>query len=71
MTMTTLQWVSTEQLLERLCISRSYLFKLKSEGIFQPGVHFRQNGTGSRPLAWDLAAVDQTLRQRAQLGEVG
>lgn len=65
MTMTTLQWVSTEQLLERLCLSRSYLFKLKADRTLKPGVHYRQNGTGSRPLAWDLAAVDQLLRQQA------
>jgi hypothetical protein len=66
MTTTELQWVTTQQLCQRLCIGRSHLFKLKSEGIFQPGVHFRQNGSGTAPLAWDLTAVDQLLRQQAE-----
>ena len=66
MTTTALQWVSTKRLCEQLCIGRSYLFDMKSHGMFTAGTHFRQNGTGKAPLAWDLAAVDQTLRQLAR-----
>lgn len=60
---TELQWLSTAELCERLAIGRTHLFKLKSEGVFQPGTHFRLHG--SRRMAWDLHAVDHRLRQLA------
>ena len=65
MTTTALHWVSTRQLCEQLCIGRTTIFDLKGRGVLQPGTHYRQNGTGRAPLAWDLAAVDQLLRQQA------
>ena len=64
-TPTALHWVSTRHLCQQLYISRTKLFDLKSAGVFQPGVHFRQNGSGRAPLAWDLPATDQALRQQA------
>jgi hypothetical protein len=62
MSTTALQWLPTEQLCQQLCISRSALFKLKGEGVFEPGTHYRQI-VSKAPLAWDLYAVDALLRQ--------
>ena len=53
-------WATTADISERLLISSSKLFRLKSEGLFQPGKHYRQNG--ARRVLWDVAAVDQVLR---------
>jgi hypothetical protein len=60
------QWLRTTALLKQLALGRNQLFQLKAAGVFKPGEHYRQNGTSAKaPLVWDLAAVDQTLRQLA------
>ena len=56
------EWVSTAELKEVLLISRPYLDRLKRDGIFKAGIHYRKNGVGqTNPLRWKLKEVEKTL----------
>jgi hypothetical protein len=54
------RWASTADTSKCLLIGSTKLFRLKSEGKLEPGKHYRQNG--ARRVLWDVAAVDQALR---------
>ena len=54
------RWASTADASKCLLIGSTKLFRLKSEGKLEPGKHYRQNG--ARRVLWDVAAVDQALR---------
>ena len=56
------EWVTTAELKEALLISRPYLDRLKRDGIFKAGIHYRKNGVGqTNPLRWKLKEVEKTL----------
>ena len=56
------EWVSTAELKEVLLISRPYLDRLKRDGIFKAGIHYRKNGVGqTNPLRWKLKEVEKRL----------
>ena len=56
------EWVSTAELKEVLLISRPYLDRLKRDGIFKAGIHYRKNGVGqTNPLRWRLKEVEKRL----------
>ena len=56
------EWVTTAELKEVLLISRPYLDRLKRDGIFKAGFHYRKNGVGqTNPLRWKLKEVEKTL----------
>ena len=56
------EWVSTAELKEVLLISRPYLDRLKRDGIFKAGIHYRKNGVGqTNPLRWRLKEVEKIL----------
>ena len=56
------EWVTTAELIQALLISRPYLDRLKRDGIFKAGIHYRKNGVGqTNPLRWKLKEVEKTL----------
>ena len=56
------EWVTTAELKEVLLISRPYLDRLKKDGIFKAGIHYRKNGVGqTNPLRWRLKEVEKRL----------
>ena len=56
------EWVTTAELKEVLLISRPYLDRLKRDGIFKAGIHYRKNGVGqTNPLRWKLKEVEKRL----------
>ncbi len=56
------EWFSTAELIEALLISRPYLDRLKRDGIFKAGIHYRKNGVGqTNPLRWKLKEVEKIL----------
>ena len=56
------EWVTTAELKEVLLISRPYLDRLKRDGIFKAGIHYRKNGVGqTNPLRWRLKEVEKRL----------
>ena len=56
------EWFTTAELIEALLISRPYLDRLKRDGIFKGGIHYRKNGVGqTNPLRWKLKEVEKTL----------
>ena len=56
------EWVTTAELKEALLISRPYLDRLKRDGIFKAGIHYRKNGVGqTNPLRWKLKEVEKRL----------
>ena len=56
------EWVTTAELQEALLISRPYLDRLKRDGIFKAGIHYRKNGVGqTNPLRWKLKEVEKRL----------
>ena len=56
------EWFSTAELIQALLISRPYLDRLKRDGIFKAGIHYRKNGVGqTNPLRWKLKEVEKTL----------
>ena len=56
------EWFSTAELIQALLISRPYLDRLKRDGIFKAGIHYRKNGVGqTNPLRWKLKEVEKRL----------
>ena len=56
------EWFTTAELIQALLISRPYLDRLKRDGIFKAGIHYRKNGIGqTNPLRWRLKEVEKTL----------
>ena len=56
------EWFTTAEIIQALLISRPYLDRLKRDGIFKAGIHYRKNGIGqTNPLRWKLKEVEKTL----------
>ena len=56
------EWFTTAEVIQALLISRPYLDRLKRDGIFKAGIHYRKNGIGqTNPLRWKLKEVEKRL----------
>ena len=64
---------STAELRDALSVSDSSLYRLRTDGVLRPGVHYRAQGYGSvKPqLRWDPEAVESALAQRTKRERLG
>ena len=60
-------WASTEELIAAIGIGRTRLMDLKSAGDLEAGKHWvYKSGRKSSPLGWDIDAVREWQREKAQ-----
>ncbi len=60
-------WASTEEVCSAIGIGRTRLMDLKASGDLKAGKHWvYKSGRKSSPLGWDLEAVREWQREKAQ-----